>query len=134
MGCSKCGKHPCVPFSSLCEQHKAERTARLSPAALRGAATRREKYPHLFKPTNAEDFWQRKAMSMVASAKRFGVLPELDGTIACHDCGRAATIYEHRDYGRPLDVVPACDQCNRNRGTAIWPSADAYNFKRITDS
>lgn len=91
----------------------------------------RERYPHRMRPATAELFWQRTAMKMVRYAKSFGLLPALDGSIACVDCGKPAEIYEHRDYSRPLDVEPTCVSCNRHRGTAIWPAADRYAFKKI---
>lgn len=37
----------------------------------------------------------------------------------CVDCGAQAQIYEHRDYNKPLDVVPTCRPCNGLRGYAI---------------
>ena len=39
---------------------------------------------------------------------------------ACADCNGPATEYEHRDYGKPLDVVPICRRCNIRRGPAKW--------------
>lgn len=58
---------------------------------------------------------------MVAQAKARGELPYLDGSIACVDCKRwPATVYEHRDYSKPLDVEPVCHNCNMKRGPAFW--------------
>lgn len=37
----------------------------------------------------------------------------------CVDCGNQATVYEHRDYNKPLEVVPTCRPCNGKRGYAI---------------
>lgn len=130
-GCQKCGGKPLAEFSMLCEQHYAERRARLSPIALRGAVTRRERYPERHMPLAADKFWQRYAMQMVSAAKSRGILPALDGTIACNDCGQPATKYEHRDYARPLDVEPVCGSCNAKRGTASWPTADMFVFKKV---
>jgi hypothetical protein len=36
----------------------------------------------------------------------------------CVDCGAVAYGYDHRDYDRPLDVVPICRSCNAKRGPA----------------
>ena|SRR5688572_3284758 len=36
----------------------------------------------------------------------------------CADCGDKATMYEHRDYTKPLDVEPVCRSCNTARGPA----------------
>ena len=55
----------------------------------------------------------------VGRAIREGRLPRLTGVIPCVDCGKPAQIYEHRNYAKPLDVVPACRSCNALRGPAI---------------
>lgn len=105
---------------------------RAQEAAARGAATRAKNNAAWRKPFNAEKFWQSRAHSAVQAAIKRGVLPPLKGGhYACVDCGGIALEYDHRDYGRPLDVEPVCRSCNHARGTAIWPSADRYNFKLI---
>lgn len=49
-----------------------------------------------------------------------GRLPKLSSVeVACVDCGRRATQYDHRDYNKPLDVDPVCRSCNQIRGPAI---------------
>lgn len=58
----------------------------------------------------------QKAGAIVGAAKRRGELPRLDGSVACIDCGKPAKHYEHRDYHKPLDVVPVCQSCNIKRG------------------
>lgn len=132
--CSKCAvaarerweaKYPCLGMT------KRQKFARQSKAAKKAVAVRRERHPHRFVPLDAERFWQQKAMAMVASAKRHGILPRLDGSIACVDCGGPACVYEHRDYSRPLDVEPVCATCNSYRGTATWPTADQFNFPKV---
>ena len=60
---------------------------------------------------------QGRAAYRVNQAVRKGELPRPE-TLRCVDCGKRATIYEHRDYGKPLDVVPACMGCNCQRGPA----------------
>lgn len=101
-------------------------------AAARGAATRAKNNATWRKPFNAEKFWQSRAHSAVQAAIKRGILPNLkSGDYACADCGKVALEYDHRDYGRPLDVDPVCRSCNHARGTAVWPSVDFYNFKRI---
>lgn len=48
-----------------------------------------------------------------------GRLPDLRTQhVDCQDCGRRATVYDHRDYDRPLDVDPVCRSCNCRRGHA----------------
>jgi hypothetical protein len=37
----------------------------------------------------------------------------------CADCQKQAMQYDHRDYNKPLDVVPVCRSCNITRGPAI---------------
>src|ERR1700722_14808754 len=57
-----------------------------------------------------------KAHAKVQAAIRKGLLPRLDGTVACVDCGCEAEVYDHREYARPLDVQPVCLACNNKRG------------------
>lgn len=54
----------------------------------------------------------------VAKAVKAGILPAVTAC-RCSDCGKPATEYEHRDYNKPLDVVPVCKSCNFRRGMAI---------------
>lgn len=37
----------------------------------------------------------------------------------CVDCGQQATVYDHRDYNKPLEVEPVCRACNKRRGAAV---------------
>lgn len=60
-----------------------------------------------------------RAHSIVGKAKRDGRLPWLDGKVLCVDCGAPAAVYDHREYARPLDVVPVCRGCNARRGPAL---------------
>lgn len=62
------------------------------------------------------------AQSRVSKAIRRGLLPALDGSIKCVDCGAIAAGYDHREYAKPLQVEPVCRICNAKRGPAI----DAY--------
>lgn len=39
----------------------------------------------------------------------------------CTDCAKQATCYDHRDYGRPMDVEPVCLSCNSRRRTGFMP-------------
>src|SRR6267154_4067843 len=61
---------------------------------------------------------QSKAGGLVATAVRHGVLAKAV-TLQCVDCGKPASEYDHRDYHKPLDVVPVCRSCNYMRGPAI---------------
>jgi len=58
------------------------------------------------------------ASSKVNRAKKKGLLPKLDGSITCCDCGNPAEVYDHRDYNEPLNVEPVCYSCNWHRGPA----------------
>ncbi|SPA44632.1 hypothetical protein [Cupriavidus taiwanensis] len=64
-----------------------------------------------------------KARAEVAKAVMRGDLPPVLG-LSCVDCGEPAKAYDHRDYGRPLEVEAVCDSCNGARGAAI-PCLDA---------
>jgi hypothetical protein len=50
----------------------------------------------------------------VAVAKRTNALPH-PSIHLCEDCGKTAECYDHRDYGRPLDVAAVCLSCNLRR-------------------
>lgn len=65
-------------------------------------------------------YWrsQRAAYLAVRKAIMKGILPRLDGSIRCVDCDRSARYYDHRDYGKPLEVDPVCVRCNARRGPA----------------
>lgn len=65
------------------------------------------------------------ARRAVAAAVKAGLLVNLkkDYTV-CADaairltCAGRASMYDHRDYARPLDVEPVCRSCNGRRGAA----------------
>jgi hypothetical protein len=60
------------------------------------------------------------AMAAVARAVRRGALKSLrDGATPCVDCAGPATMYDHRDYRKPLLVVPVCRGCNQRRGYGL---------------
>ena len=59
-----------------------------------------------------------KAINAVQQAVKKGILP-LVKTLFCIDCEKPAECYDHRDYNKPLDVVPVCRKCNYRRGSAI---------------
>ena len=57
------------------------------------------------------------AHKIVALAIRLGFLRPIN-ECSCVDCGNPATDYDHRDYSKPLEVVPVCRPCNFKRGPA----------------
>lgn len=62
---------------------------------------------------------QARAHLLVCKARKDGLLPD-PSTLKCTDCDRAAEQYDHRDYGKPLEVDPVCRSCNILRGPALW--------------
>lgn len=73
-------------------------------------------------PIKAMQYWSGRAHAIVCSAIDAGDLPKLDGANPCFDCGKPAQHYDHRDYGKPLDVDPVCRTCNKLRGSAKYPA------------
>ena len=63
-----------------------------------------------------------KADTLLCRAEAHGEVPPPED-FTCVDCGRTAQSYDHRDYDRPLDVVPVCRSCNLKRGPAKMPEA-----------
>jgi len=61
---------------------------------------------------------QRRAHRVLKLAVAHLRLPPV-GACYCMDCGKDAQAYDHRDYARPLDVVPVCTVCNFRRGSAV---------------
>ena len=71
------------------------------------------------KPANHYTFGdQYKAARAVMQAKQKGLL-QPPSNFDCVDCGKKATVYDHRDYKKPLEVDPVCRSCNVRRGSAI---------------
>lgn len=60
---------------------------------------------------------QGRAKYAVYVAVQNSVLPEL-ARLLCVDCGKPAEAYDHRNYEKPLEVVPVCSGCNSKRGPA----------------
>src|SRR3977135_3701874 len=62
---------------------------------------------------------QWRAYKAVQKAIQAGDLLELPNPqVGCVDCGAPATVYDHRDYERPLEVQAVCQSCNLRRGSA----------------
>lgn len=64
---------------------------------------------------------------MVSRAVRNKELPSV-WSQKCVDCGSPASDYDHRDYGKPLQVDAVCSPCNIKRGPALkfgWRGRDA---------
>lgn len=79
-------------------------------------------------------FWngQSAAHAAVSMAIKKGTL-ESPKAFICEDCDKTATDYDHRDYGKPLEVAPVCRSCNLLRGRALpkrWLPDEAALFTR----
>ena len=64
---------------------------------------------------------QLRASYEVWKAVRRGDLPPAKA-LRCTDCGSPALEYDHRNYGKPLEVQPVCRLCNVRRGPALFPN------------
>ena len=82
------------------------------------------KYPRIISgPKNDNEMARR----ITTFAVRVGFLP-LPTDFPCVDCGKPAKCYEHRDYSKPLDVVPVCIHCNKVRGRGIPVKFPCYEY------
>jgi ribosomal protein S27E len=71
------------------------------------------------------------AHNYVCRAVKKGLLPDLKKlTVKCFDCGSRATVFDHRDYSRFLDVEPVCQSCNIKRGKAKKEKKGKYEIVR----
>ena len=66
----------------------------------------------------------RECNRVIHGEKSAGRLPNAK-TLICVDCGAQAHDYDHRDYRKPLDVVPVCRSCNLKRGPAEYDRTHA---------
>lgn len=68
---------------------------------------------------NPKAYAAGRAHRLVRESVLRGKLTDLhENEVSCIDCGQRATDWEHRDYSKPLDVVPVCRSCNCLRGAA----------------
>ena len=61
---------------------------------------------------------QSKSGCKLWTAIRCGVFPDDRFKAYCVDCGRLATVHDHRDWRLPLQVDLVCHSCNSRRGSA----------------
>ncbi len=80
----------------------------------------------------AYGYGRNKAHGIVHKAVKEGKL-EPPTNFSCVDCGLKAIFYEHRDYNKPLEVVPICRLCNIKRGSAIHLALENVKVKKIKD-
>jgi len=61
---------------------------------------------------------RRRAANAVQRAVLKGDLTDLKSTyVKCSDCVARATVYNHKDYNKPLEAEPVCGDCNIRRGS-----------------
>lgn len=121
----KCGKNR-HGLGTHCDLHAQEARANRAAGAKKASATRKANRQLRGGFPTPDQRWRQKAALCVALAKEMGILPILNGTVACADCGGVATEYEHRDYARPYDVEPTCRSCNLRRGSAAAPQPKQF--------
>lgn len=115
-------------YLRICEAHWDAKQKRQREQGQRSAETRRRNRAARGERT-PDNRWAMFANRCVGFAKQMGILPPLDGSVDCVDCGKPAAQWEHRDYARPLDVEPVCQSCNCKRGSArIRTAADYQHF------
>lgn len=68
--------------------------------------------------TRERDVEAKAAIAQVHRRIRRGEIEKAAAHL-CVDCGKQAFDYDHRDYLKPLDVVPVCRGCNVRRGPAL---------------
>lgn len=75
---------------------------------------------------------RRGAHTIVRRAIEQGRLTD-PRSLDCADCGDHAEVYDHRDYRKPLAVVPVCASCNAKRGQAEppCPRPDAIRGEQV---
>lgn len=67
------------------------------------------------------------AVQRVKYAVKRGELADLKmDYVKCTDCDNRATVYDHADYRKPLEVEPVCRSCNIQRGPAL-PFSETMN-------
>lgn len=60
----------------------------------------------------------RKAITENSKRISKGEIPKAV-ELTCVDCGKQASVYDHRSYFEPLKVEPVCRACNMARGPAL---------------
>lgn len=60
----------------------------------------------------------QRAIAENAKRIRRGEIPKA-AELICVDCGKQASVYDHRSYFEPLKVDPVCRTCNMSRGPAL---------------
>jgi hypothetical protein len=74
-------------------------------------------------------YLQYRAQGVAQRAVKQGRLPQAK-RLRCVDCDGRAEVYDHRDYLKPLEVVPVCQGCNKRRGPADIDQM-VESFKRL---
>lgn len=79
--------------------------------------------------------YKERAQGAVRRAVVAGKLPKVrGGRLPCVDCRRVrAHCYDHRNYGKPLQVAPVCHSCNLSRGPGAIPDDVAAFHRSINE-
>ena len=78
--------------------------------------------------------WMKHAHMAVRVEIRAGrMCAAKDSGLPCIDCGAPAAHWEHRDYGKALEVQPTCRRCNARRGPAIFPNRPPKKGERYVE-
>lgn len=73
---------------------------------------------------------QKKCAGTFRYALKTGKVQPLAPDAKCVDCGARATMQDHRNYYKPLEVEPVCRKCNSSRGQA-YPYCDEWGKRRV---
>lgn len=130
--CTVCGT-PIGPFGNLNRRFCVGcRETRALESQARSSVRRAAGLPPILRKAPTDLRFRQLAHRSVVVAIDCGLLPSLDGSIACCDCGAPAEAYDHRDYARPLDVDAVCNGCNNRRGSAK-PTQVTGRFEQLVD-
>ena len=122
--CAECGRAHWGP-NDICWQcaRSADEEANAKYCLICGSRLKRGNglgfgYYCSFNCVNTLNSARAKAAHLVAKQVKSGKLVRAKECV-CVDCGKQAAHYDHREYLKPLDVVPVCIPCNIKRGPAI---------------
>ena len=86
---------------------------------IKTCANKKCRTPYWDKARNKLNFYFMRgwAANVVRNAKMRGYVGQ-PSFQKCVDCGKKSDHWEHRNYARPLIVVPVCRSCNKKRGSS----------------
>lgn len=123
--CAKCEtlhmghKDICSKCERKLDQESSKRKCALCESEMYRGGTRGFTSPYCCSQcSSAVGMARVKAIKVVTKAVKTGEIKKAK-ECACVDCGKPAIDYDHREYLKPLNVVPVCRSCNLKRGPAI---------------